>query len=76
MKEALIKAIGAGFSLSPSRFEIPEPMLRGAPSGAFRFPHAPANEWRLLELGETRLAAALAYRMPSSEPMTTARRDR
>ena len=65
MKEALIKAIGAGFSLSPSRFEIPASMLQGDQSGVFRFPHAPEGEWRLLDLGETRFAAALAYRLPS-----------
>ena len=65
MKEALIKAIGAGFSLSPSRFEIPEAMLRGDRSGLFRFRHAPESEWRLLDLGEPHFAAALAYRVPS-----------
>ena len=65
MKEALIKAIGAGFSLSPSRFEIPEAMQRGDRTGLFRFPHAPESEWRLLDLGEPRFAAALAYRLPS-----------
>ena len=75
MKEALIKAVGAGFSLNPSRFEIPPPMLEGARSGTFRFPHAPANEWRLLDLGESRFAAALAYRVPSSSPDAVAARD-
>ena len=65
MKEALIKAIGAGFSLSPARFEVPAPMLHGDQSGMFRFPLAPESEWRLLDLGETRFAAALAYRVPS-----------
>ena len=65
MKEALIKAVGAGFSLSPSRLEIPASMLQGDQSGVFRFPHAPDNEWRLLDLGEPRFAAALAYRLPS-----------
>ena len=64
MKEALIKAIGAGFSLSPSRFEVPEPILHGDQSGVFRFPHAPADEWQLLDLGEPRFAAALAYKVP------------
>ena len=68
MKEALIKAIGSGFSLNPSRFEVPEPMLRGERSGVFRFPHAPTDAWRLLDLGESRFAAALAYRMPTSIP--------
>ena len=65
MKEALIKALGTGFSLNPSRFEVPEPMLRGVRSGDFRFPHAPANTWRLHDFGEPRFAAALAYRLPS-----------
>ena len=64
MKEALIKAIGAGFSLSPARFEVPAPMLHGAQLGVFRFPHGPSEAWRLLDLGETRFAAALAYRLP------------
>lgn len=65
MKEALIKALGTGFSLNPSRFEVPEPMLHGVRSGDFRFPHAPANTWRLHDLSEPRFAAALAYRRPS-----------
>ena len=75
MKEALIKAIGSGFALNPSRFEVPEPMLRGVRSGTFRFPHAPSDAWRLLDLGEPRFAAALAYRMPSLTPNAKATRD-
>ena len=65
MKEALIKALGTGFSLSPSEFEVPESMLHGALSGLFRFPHLPSQTWRLLDLAEPRFAAALAYRLPS-----------
>ena len=65
MKEALIKALGTGFSLSPAGFEIPEEMLLGAQTGCFRFPHLPEQAWRLLDLGEPRFAAALAYRLPS-----------
>ena len=76
MKEALIKALGSGFSLNPSKFEVPPAMLRGARSGVFRFPHAPSDEWRLLDLGEPRFAAALAYKVPSSEPVTTVGRKR
>ena len=64
MKEALIKALGSGFSLNPSRFEVPGPMLQGGRSSLFRFPHASAQSWRLLDLGEQRFAAALAYRVP------------
>lgn len=67
MKEALIKAIGAGFALNPSRFEVPGPMLRGDRASVFHFPHAPSDDWRLLDLGEARFAAALAYRMPSRD---------
>ena len=76
MKEALIKALGAGFSLNPSRFEVPPPMLQGERSGSFRFPHAPSSEWRLLDLGEPRFAASLAYRVSPSETWTTAGRER
>lgn len=65
MKEALIKALGTGFSLSPSGFEVPRPMLRGERSGTFRFPHLPSQTWRILDLGEPRFAAALAYRLSS-----------
>ena len=76
MKEALIKAQGAGFSLNPSKFEVPPTMLQGERSGSFRFPHAPSNEWRLLDLGETRFAAALAYKLPPSESATAVGQER
>ena len=64
MKEALIKALGTGFSLNPTRFEVPGPMLDGTRSSDFRFPHSPESRWRLHDLGEPRFAAALAYRLP------------
>ena len=65
LKEALIKALGTGFSLNPSRFEIPLAMLQGARSAVFRFPHLPSASFWLEDLGETRFAAALAYRLPA-----------
>ena len=65
LKEALIKALGTGFSLNPSRFEIPPAMLGGARSALFRFPHAPSERWWLMDLGEPRFAAAMAYRLHS-----------
>ena len=69
LKEALIKALGTGFSLSPARFEVPRPMLDGERSGDFRFPHAPSDRWRLVDLGEPRFAAAMAHRVtPSGAP--------
>ena len=63
LKEALIKALGTGFSLDPSRFEIPSAMCRGLPTSIFRFPHLPAVGWRLENLGNTDFAAALAHEL-------------
>ena len=68
LKEALIKALGSGFSLNPSRFEVPEAMLEGARSSPFRFPHAPSSNWHLIDLGEHRFAAAFACRVPDCSP--------
>lgn len=62
LKEALIKALGTGFSLSPAGFEVPEAMIAGARSAVFRFPHLPSDPYRLEDLGEPRFAAASAYR--------------
>ena len=61
MKEALIKALGTGFHLSPSRFEIPLSLLRGGRAGAFRFPQRPATAWWLENLGTADFAAAVAW---------------
>ena len=63
LKEALIKALGTGFALSPSTFEVPKPMLRGEPSARFQFPHQPQGSWQLVDLGEPRFAAALAFQL-------------
>ena len=75
MKEALIKALGSGFSLNPSGFEVPTPILRGVKSSVFRFPHAPTHAWQLLDLGGTRFAAALAYRLPAGFPFSAGSSD-
>ena len=61
LKEALIKALGTGFSLDPARFEIPPAMRRGAKKSMFRFPHIPDVEWSLESLGNPDFAAAIAY---------------
>ena len=63
MKEALIKALGTGFSLNPSRFEIPPALRRDKRVGVFRFPHDPATAWRLENMGNARFAAASAYEL-------------
>ena len=66
MKEALIKALGTGFSAEPNRFPGSRADAVGSPNGRIPFPHLPSRTWRLLDLGEPRFAAALAYRLPSS----------
>jgi 4'-phosphopantetheinyl transferase len=64
MKEALIKALGTGFSMDISAFEIPPSMRRGAPEATFRFPHDPAVRWQLEDLGNASFAAAVAHELP------------
>ena len=67
LKEALIKALGTGFSLSPSRFEVPRPMIEGERTAVFRFPHLPSDPFWLEDLGEPRFAAARACRLPAED---------
>ena len=67
LKEALIKALGTGFSLNPSRFEVPAPMIEGERSGVFHFPHLPSEPFWLEDLGESRFAAASACRLTAGD---------
>ena len=72
MKEALIKALGTGFTLDMSRFEIPPHMYLGASTSVFRFPHLPTIRWRLDNLGNDRFAAAVAHELapdPTAGPV-------
>ena len=61
VKESLIKAIGAGFSLDPSTFEVPRAMRQGTKNSAFEFPQFPGEKWRIVDLSNDEFAAALAY---------------
>ena len=61
MKEALVKALGTGFQLHISEFEIPAPMCNGKKLCEFRFPHLPEVRWRLENLGNPEFAAAIAH---------------
>ena len=63
-KEALIKALGTGFSTDVSRFQAPTEMRRGCAEGSFVFPHLPSVSWGLADIGGDRFAAALAYELP------------
>ena len=61
MKEALIKAVGAGLSMDTAKFEIPPAMVRGERRGVFRFGDTPAVTWRLQNIGNPEFAAAIAH---------------
>lgn len=65
LKEALIKALGTGFSLDTSGFEIPPSMYSdGQRRAVYRLPHLPAVRWRLEDLGTGDFAAAVALELP------------
>ena len=61
MKEALVKAVGAGLSMDTAKFEIPPAMVRGVRSGIFRFGDTPHVTWRLRNIGNAEFAAAIAH---------------
>ncbi len=76
-KEALVKALGTGFSTDISSFQIPPNVRRGEAVGIFRFAHLPEVVWRLEDIGREGFAAALASELPSesSTAMDKDRRD-
>ncbi len=63
LKEALVKALGTGFSCDPTAFEVPLGMLHGARAGTIHLPREGAMSWRLADLGEARFMAAVAYEL-------------
>ena len=65
LKEAVIKALGTGFSLDTSTFEIPPSMYRGsARRTIFELPRLPGLRWRLEDIGNRDFAAAVALEVP------------
>ena len=68
LKEALIKALGTGFSLNPSGFEVPQAMIHGADTGMLRIAREPDRTWRLTCLGDAGFAAAIAYELDAGGP--------
>ena len=60
LKEALIKALGDGFSQDPAEFEVPLPVRRGALTGTLKLPSRPRTLWRVNDLGTEDFAAAVA----------------
>ena len=67
LKEALIKALGSGFTIPPTGFEVPRQILEGMKSAEFRFPHEPSVPYWLEDLGEPRFAAARAWRLTADK---------
>ncbi len=63
LKEALLKALGTGFSCDPTAFEVPPGVLRGALSGTILPRHGGSKSWRLTDIGERRFSAAVAYEL-------------
>ena len=61
VKEALVKALGAGMTLDTSEFEVPLKMRRGAKRDVFVFPNVPDVKWQLEDISDRRFAAAMAY---------------
>ena len=62
---SVCEGLGAGLARDASAFEIPSPMYRGMNSTDFRFPDAPSVGWRLENLGNSRSAAASAWKLPT-----------
>ena len=70
-KEALIKALGVGFSLDPAEFEVPLAIRRGATTSTFRFPEEPDSLWRVDDLATDDFAAAIAIeKLPHSSRLS------
>ena len=71
IKEALIKALGTGFSYDPANFEAPAPMRMGASAGTHRFTELPDMTWKVVDIGNEDFAAAIAHEEdPSGNEMT------
>lgn len=66
IKEALIKALGMGFSFDVSRFEVPSALRQGR-VGIFRFPQLPEVRWRVEYIGNEEFSAAIAHEFPPSQ---------
>ena len=62
VKEAVLKAVGVGMSgPEPSEIEVPREMREGSRSCVTQFRQITECNWRLVNLGTAKFAAALAY---------------
>lgn len=63
MKEALLKAHGAGLLLDPTGFEIPPEVRGGHTSSIVELPQLRGVTWQVGDLGNDQYAAAVAYEL-------------
>ena len=66
IKEALVKALGLGFTLDVSQFEVPPALHQGRMS-IFRFPQLPEVHWRVEYIGNEDFSAAIAHELLPSQ---------
>ncbi len=66
IKEALVKALGLGFTLDMSQFEVPPGLHQGRMS-IFRFPQLPEVHWRVEYIGNEDFSAAIAHELLPSQ---------
>ncbi len=66
IKEALIKALGLGFTLDVSQFEVPQALHQGRIS-IFRFPQLPEVRWHVEYIGNENFSAAIAHELLPSQ---------
>lgn len=66
IKEALIKALGLGFTLDVSQFEVPQALYQGR-MGVFRFPQLPEVHWCVEYIGNEDFSAAIAHELVPSQ---------
>jgi len=66
IKEALVKALGLGFTLDVSQFEVPPALHKGKMS-MFRFPQLPEVHWRVEYIGNEDFSAAIAHELVPSQ---------
>ena len=61
LRKPLIKALGTGFHLIPTNFEIPLSLLESTKTEVFRFPHILEVIWQLENISSNDFVACLAY---------------
>ena len=68
LKEALIKALGAGASVDATEIAIPAALLRGACSGSIELPRYPGLVWTVTDIGTPGFAAGVAVGVTGAHP--------